>query len=151
MRQKMLQNRAGYTLVELLAQLALSMVVLSLLTRFIFALFDSYHHLNSRTEVMQNLRIGMDFVMRDLNGCRAITRVTPSTINLVAADGSTIRYHANNQVFYRTLNGVVNPVVMGVKELRVREVDSRLLEVVLSGEAEGHEYSLVRRVSIPKK
>lgn len=136
----------GYTLLEVVAVLGLIGVLFLALSTLTLNGIHLYEQTNIVTEIQENARIGVDFMVRDIKTCQEIVEVRPDSITITGANGSSIRYYVSSQNLYRSIQGTSNPVAMKIISFSIQEVFPEELEMVLITGEEDYHYQLTTRV-----
>jgi Tfp pilus assembly protein PilW len=138
---------AGYTLLELVAALALTGFMIALLGGMFWSSVRSFEAGDQRTEVQESARTGMAMMVADIKSSRSITTITPHTIVLVSADNSALSFYQSGEVLYRSINSTPNPVCMKVASFDVEEVFPNQVRLRLVTQVHNHSCVLATRVN----
>ncbi|NLW45212.1 MAG: prepilin-type N-terminal cleavage/methylation domain-containing protein [Syntrophomonadaceae bacterium] len=145
-RVKGAQGTQGYTLLELLAVLAITGMVIAALGGLLLNGFRTCRRVDACSEIQEAARVGLEMIARDIRSCRSLKEVRENRLIMAGPDGSRLEYHVSSQTLYRSIRGVSNPVANRVKELSFRELQPDLVEVSLITGDEEFTYPLKTRV-----
>lgn len=146
MRAFGMNRNQGYTLLELLAALAITGMVMAALGGLLLSGQRACQRVDDRSEIQESARVGLEMMVRDIKSCRSIVEVNADSLNLVGNDGSTVRYQVSTGTLFRSAKGAANPVSNEVTSLAVSEVLPDLLEVSLTTGEKEFSYQLTTRV-----
>jgi prepilin-type N-terminal cleavage/methylation domain-containing protein len=136
----------GYTLIELLAALAITGMVIASLGGLLLNGQRACQRVDHRSEIQESARVGLEMMTRDIKSCQSLKEVSTDRLAVVGRDGSSLGYHVSSGTLYRSVRGVANPVANQVQSLTVREVLPDLLEVSLTTGDEEFRCQLKTRV-----
>ncbi len=136
----------GYTLLELLAALAITGMVVAALGGLLLNGFRACQRVEARSEVQEAARVGLEMIARDIRSCQSLREITEDRVIMNGADGSRLEYFVSSQTLYRSIRGVSNPVANQVQDLSFREVYPDLVEVSLTTGDGEFSYPLRTRV-----
>lgn len=138
----------GYTLLELLATLAITGVVIAAMGGLLLNGQRANQRLDSRSEFQESARVGLEMMARDIKSSRNLDEVNIDRFSVIGSDGSKVSYRVTSGTLYRAAKGATNPVVNGVKSLAACEILPGLLEVSLTTGDEGFSYQLTTRAGV---
>ena len=136
----------GYTLLELLAVLAITGMVIAALGGLLLNGFRACRRVEARSEIQEAARVGLEMIARDIRSCQSLREVREDRLSLADAVGSRSDYYVSSRTLYRSIRGVANPVANQVQELTFREIQPDLVEVSLVTGDEEFSYPLQTRV-----
>jgi len=120
------------------------MVMVSLASILISAQ-RAYVRIDDYAEIQENARVGLEMIIRDIKGCRAVVSAGTGSLSLTGGDGSSVRYHVSSGTLYRTAKGTSNPVANSVICFTATREGPELLEVTLSAGSGEFDYRLTTR------
>lgn len=136
----------GYTLLELLAVLAITGMVVAALGGLLLNGFRACQRVEARSEIQEAARVSLEMIARDIRSCQSLREVREDRLIMTGADGSRLEYYVSSQTLYRSIRGVSNPVANQVQDLGFREVHPDLVEVSLTAGDGEYSYPLGTRV-----
>lgn len=145
-RVKGAQGTQGYTLLELLAVLAITGMVVAALGGLLLNGFRACQRAEVRSEIQEAARVSLEMIARDIRNCQSLREVREDRLIMTDADGSRLEYYVSSQTLYRSIRGVSNPVANQVQDLGFREVHPDLVEVSLTAGDGEYSYPLGTRV-----
>ncbi|MGE5544870.1 MAG: PilW family protein [Bacillota bacterium] len=144
------RKNEGYTLIEILAALAITGMVIAALGGLLLGGQQACQRVDFRSEIQESARIGLEMMVRDIKSCKSLREVSADRLSMVGSNGSAVGYHVSSGTLYRSVGGVANPLVSQVQSLTVREVFPDLLEVSLTtgvGESSSRLQTRVKRMT----
>lgn len=148
MRVWAIRGSQGYTLLELLAALAITGMVIAAMGGLLINGQRACRRVDSRSEMQESARVGLEMMARDIKSCRTLEEINGDRLGLVGSDGSKVSYRVASATLYRSAKGAVNPVANEVKSLIFCEVLPGLLEISLTTGDEEFSCQLKTRVKI---
>jgi len=85
-------NKRGFTLIEVLFVIAIVAILLAAITPYLRAFHVSWESADRRAEVIQNARVGMDKMVRDIRQAASFSKIKKKETIFEDVDGNTIRY-----------------------------------------------------------
>lgn len=85
-------NRRGFTIIEVLFVVGLVAVLLAVIYPYLGAFHTSWQSVDRRSEVIQNARIGMDKMVRELRQAGSFSSVTKTSVTFEDVDENAISY-----------------------------------------------------------
>lgn len=122
----------GYSLIELLAALAITGMVVASLGGLLLSGQRACQRVDHRSEIQESARVGIEMMTRDIKNCLSLKEISADRLVVVDRDGSSLGYHVSSGTLYRSVRGAANPVANQVQGLTFREVLPDLLEVSLT-------------------
>lgn len=143
------RNYNGFTLVEMLVAMSLLSIIIVAVNGYFLTSVISWHNSQDKAEVEENLRIGINYLTRELRQAENIVSfdlLSGGKVKFIDANKKTISYfcsisgdteHAYQLI--RAVNGVGNnPVARYINEISVKPDDcdehTRLISVTMVGE-----------------
>ncbi|NLB17649.1 MAG: hypothetical protein GX825_02685 [Syntrophomonadaceae bacterium] len=133
-------------MLELMAALAISAVILGAMGGLLINGSRAYGRVDQYSELQDNGRVGLEMLTRDFKSSRQVTWIGEGEVRMIGVEGSSIVYRVSNGVLYRVVPGTSNPVCMQVAEFTVEEAFSDLLKVKLITENQEARYLLETQV-----
>jgi hypothetical protein len=88
-------RKLGFTMVEIMFTMVISLIVLELGMKFVIQSMDSFGVSVGNLDVNYNLRNFTQNVLKDCNRAQTISLVNSDEVLLIMRDGSTVRYTRN--------------------------------------------------------
>jgi len=88
-------RRQGFTLIEVLFVVALIAVLLAAITPYLRAFHISWQSADRRGEVIQNARVGMDKMIKELRRAGSFVSIQSSVLTFIDVDNNVITYQLN--------------------------------------------------------
>ena len=159
--------RRGFTLVELMVAMLIFCCLLVWLNGFFLSGIAMWHRNQDRVEVLENLRIGINRVAREIRQAQSFpfesgTPVPQGKLSFTSIDGINITYYCavstdaeHAYQLIRKTGGAANPVARYIKELIVDPPDynehTRMIDLTLIGEkGKSGDVRVSTRVSLRK-
>ncbi len=136
----------GYSLLELLAVLAITGVIIAALGGLLLSGYRACQRVDYLSEIQENARVGLEMMIRDIKSCRSINQVNDDSFSLIGSDGSKLSYQVSAGTLYRAGKGTSNPVCNEAKELLIKRILPDLLEITLITGNQEYDYHLTTRV-----
>jgi len=130
--EKGMSGNKGYTLVELLAALAITGMIIAALGGLLLGGQRACQRVDLRSEIQESARVGLEMMIRDIKSCNSLKDVNADRLVMTGSDGSMIEYRVSSGILYRAVSGKANPVANQVQGLTMHEVLPDLLEVSLT-------------------
>lgn len=109
-------SKRGFTLIEVLFVVAIVSVLLAAITPYLRAFHVSWESADKRNEVLQNARVGMDKMLRELRQAGEFTAISGRSVSFDDVDGNAITYTETGDNLTR--NGdILAGVIAGVNDL----------------------------------
>jgi prepilin-type N-terminal cleavage/methylation domain-containing protein len=143
-----MRRNNGYTLLELLAALAITGMVVSAMGGLLLNGQRASQRLDFRSEYQESARVGLEMMARDIKSCRSLDVVSTNQFSLIGSDGSKVSYWVTSGTLYRSAKGATNPVVNGVLDLAICEALPDLFEVSLTSGNKEFSYQLTTRARV---
>lgn len=126
------KNSAGFTLVEIITVLALLGIILSIIFSLIFFSFNNFKMQNERTEILSDLRLAMDYLLRQMRKAELVEMVDQATLKI---DSDLCR------IVDQSLFQGEHLVQAGIHELSVAENDNEITIglVIIDGKGKEHD------------
>jgi prepilin-type N-terminal cleavage/methylation domain-containing protein len=148
----MLQDRGGFTLVEMVVSLLLILLVITIVKNFFIFGVHIYHQNRDRAEVEENLRLGINRLSRELRHADVVVSYQQDgggRLSFKNTRGDTITYRISTSGDVETAKQLTrsigghghNPVARYVKKLQVElagaGTSTGLVTLTLVGEKDG--------------
>jgi len=116
-------NKKGFTLIEVLFVIALVAILLAAITPYLRAFHVSWESADKRSEVVQNARVGMGKMLKELREADEFTAIAGRSVSFNDVDGTSIVYAETNN--YLTRNGeILAGMITGVNDLEFGYYDT---------------------------
>lgn len=103
-------NRRAFTVIEVLFVVALVAVLLAAISPYLRAFHTSWQSADRRSEVIQNARVGMDKMVRELRQAGSFTSVSRFSVTFEDVDENAITYSLTGDNLERNGVTLANPV-----------------------------------------
>jgi len=90
------KNKKGFTVIEVLFVVVLIAVLLAVTYPYLRAFHNGWQSADRRSEIMQNARVGLDKMARELRKASSFTSIQSSLVGFADVDGSSITYRLNS-------------------------------------------------------
>ncbi|WP_165613306.1 PilW family protein [Desulfotruncus arcticus] len=143
-------SNLGFTLVELMVSMVILGILLVLLNGFFISGLIKWHRVQDKAEVVENLRIGLNRVTREIRQARyfPFESGSPSQqgkVTFTSLEGINVTYYCSVSTdaehacqLIRKAGGAANPVARYVKEIIIDPPDynehTRMINITLAGE-----------------
>jgi len=130
---------AGFTLVEIIFVVFFSTIILGMMWSILSTGRDTYYTADTKIEIQDNLRLGMDRMIKELREASSIdgTIFDASGISddflRFTLDGNTVEYSRVNNQLIRTESGNTDILANNINSLRFTLFGGNMLEIDLSG------------------
>ncbi|MGB9868281.1 MAG: PilW family protein [Bacillota bacterium] len=101
---------AGFTLVEVVIALSIFSLVFGAAMTLYQQTVTSWHKENARTDVQENLRLGLESMSRDLRSAVGFFQAGSSSVKFALGDGNIVQYYLEGSRLVRQVGGVPTPI-----------------------------------------
>jgi len=145
----------GFTLVEVLAVLALTGIIALAWSSLYWTGYKGFDSVDSRTEVQDQARVAVDYIYRNLIQARKVAKLTSEEVVFITGSGQKLglRYY-NGTVyrdFYQTASSkypsASNPVAERVRQLTFTSPQAGVIRVEVETSHNGYSYRIETSVS----
>lgn len=91
----MFDRKRGFTIIEVLFVVALAAVLLAAIYPYLRTFHTSWQSADRRAEIIQNARVGMDKIVRELRQAGSFTAIQGSLVTFSDVDSNSITYRLN--------------------------------------------------------
>jgi|Deesub1362B_J571_1020462.scaffolds.fasta_scaffold02760_5 prepilin-type N-terminal cleavage/methylation domain-containing protein len=132
-------KQAGFTLVELVVAIAVSTILVGLLSRFMLMGFEAHRYVDRRKDMVREARLAVHFLNRDLRQVR-------NRNGVIEATNTVFRYwdYSNQQMEYRYSDGVIfrngRKLATGIEDFTFRYFASDGHQMVTPVQADSLEF-----------
>lgn len=91
----MICDKRGFTIIEALFVVALIAVLLAVTYPYLRAFHTSWQSADRRTELIQNARVGMDKIVKELRRASRFVSIAPGVLTFMDVDNNVITYQLN--------------------------------------------------------
>lgn len=153
----MIKRDNGFTLIEVVIAMTIFSIVLVAGYQLLFSGFKSWIHGEEQIDVVQNMRVGMDFMTREIRSAQSIVTGKKDfiVIKVPKADFSTInvRYKYDNNQELERQEGTFSPQPIASKISGLSFAYSgdpiNIVEVTLKGKRkDGYEVTMKSKVTV---
>ena len=147
-------REGGFTLVEMLVASVILLLVLSVANALFFEAIVSWRYGESRMDVREGLRLGMDRMTRELRTAQQLTDMQSDRIEFVVLqdDGSepTVEYYVNiSKELIRSTDGGDIVLAAGVDAFELTYLEeNRVVGLRLGGSSDGQSVEFNGRVAL---
>ncbi|MDW7667524.1 MAG: prepilin-type N-terminal cleavage/methylation domain-containing protein [Bacillota bacterium] len=104
----MLKNNRGFTILEIIITLAIGVIVITMVGRFLLTNIYHYNRINDSTEIMDQAQFITSFLDLELTECAGIRSIT-SVEGLNLIDSNSGDYIKHIELYTRDTSHLVNP------------------------------------------
>ncbi len=140
-------TQKGNTLVELLAYLAITGMLMAALGGVMINGWRAYESIDNYAELQENARAGMGMIARDVQLCGNVLSAQNGVIDMTGSDGYNLKYRTADRTLYRVAKGTANPVCINVERFEVAEGPPDTVRILLETQNQGRSYLLQTRVA----
>lgn len=149
-----LKDETGVTLVEILVVLALLGVVVSALGTMYFTGFKMLACGDTRTEIQDHARVGLDYMVRGLREARTIVSIDDTEVIFLDSSGQKIGFRLYDGALYRdfypnrqaTTPVASNPFAECIDTVKFSCSETGTIEIFIMTSKDGQTYHLRVRV-----
>ncbi|MFH1798122.1 MAG: prepilin-type N-terminal cleavage/methylation domain-containing protein [Candidatus Omnitrophota bacterium] len=134
-------NNKGFTLIEVLFVTALIAVLLAATYPYLRVFHTSWQSADKRTELIQNARMGMDKMVKELRRVGNFVSIQPSIITFIDVDNNVITYQLNEGNLERN-SAVLAVLAESVDAVSFTYYDAFGIETATSGDVKSVKISI---------
>ncbi len=123
---------AGFTLVEIIFVVFFSTIIAGLMWSILSAGRDAWHTADTKIEIQDNLRLGMNRMVKELQGASSIDAISDNFLEFTAS-GNTVEYSIVNNRLIRTVAGSPKILANNINSVQFTLFGEDALEINLSG------------------
>lgn len=130
-----INNQSGFTLVEIMIGLMLTLVLMSAVFGLLSSSVMSWTQGAAHNDLEQSARIAVDSMVRELRYARAVTSVTSGSIAFVNSGGDNVAFRLGTSTNrnMNTLHRLNNPMTENnVSSLTFEQIGSRTVKISLT-------------------
>lgn len=122
----------AFTLVEIIFVVFFSTIILGLMWSILSAGRDAYYTADTKIEIQDNLRLGMDRMVKELQGASSVDAISDNFLEFTAG-GNTVKYSIVNNRLIRTEDGNPEILANNINSVEFTLFSGDVLEIDLSG------------------
>jgi len=104
----MIKDNRGFTILEIIITLAIGIIVITMVGRFLITNLNHYNRINDSTEIMDQAQFVTSFLDLELSECAGIRSITSAEgLNLI--DSNSGDYIKHIELYTRDTSHMVNP------------------------------------------
>lgn len=148
----------GFTLIEVIISVALLLIIMTAASQLLFSGLASWQHGEEQIDVVQNMRITLDRMTREIRGASTITEIDASgkfikmEIPLRDFTGKIpvwYKYDADGQeVERKEENGSFQPISSRIKDMIITYEEPVIYITLIGVRSDGHEIVMNAKVTI---
>jgi len=145
------KESSGMTLIELIVSLGIMVMVLSAVFSFYSAGMKSWLISENQMEVLQNARIALEWISRDLKVASEYEILSRQEISITSYQGKIIYEHDDKEKqLIMKKNSDIMPVADYIVDLRFEEDSSGAIVIIeLTAESNSYEVKLSTKIAPP--